>query len=111
VAVTGTGEPERVNGIEVTDGILPALRVQAAIGRRFTADDDSPKSPNRVMLAHGYWERKFGSDPSAVGRQLVLDGKPYEIIGVLPAGFRFMNLNPSALWIRSRMWRWRRGLD
>jgi predicted permease len=94
VAVTGAGEPERVSAIDVTDGILPLLRVQPAIGRRFTADDDSPKSPERVMLTHGYWARKFGSDPSAVGRQITLDGKPYEIIGVLPASFRYMNLNP-----------------
>jgi putative ABC transport system permease protein len=97
VAVTGAGDPERVNGIEVTDGILPILRVQAAIGRRFTADDDSPKSPRRVMLAHGYWQRKFGGDPNVVGRQITLDGDAYEIIGVLPAGFRFLNLNPQVV--------------
>src|SRR5436190_11623694 len=94
VAVTGTGDPERVNGIEVTDGILPILRVQAALGRRFTAEDDSPKSPRRVMLAHGYWQRKFGADPGVIGRPITLDGDSYEIIGVLPAGFRFLNLNP-----------------
>jgi len=94
VAVTGAGEPERVSAIDVTDGVLPALRVQAVIGRRFTADDDSPKSPERVMLMHGYWARKFGSDPSVIGRQITLDGKPSEIIGVLPASFRFMNLHP-----------------
>src|SRR5678816_2388250 len=64
------GEPERVSAIDVTDGVLPALRVQAVIGRRFTADDDSPKSPERVMLMHGYWARKFGSDPSVIGRQI-----------------------------------------
>ena len=94
VAVTGSGEPERVPALEVTDGILPILRVQPALGRRFTAADDTPKSPDRVMLAHGYWERKFGSDPSIVGHLITLDGKPYEIIGVLPASFRFMNLSP-----------------
>ena len=94
VALTGAGEPERVSAIDVTDGVLPALRVQAEIGRRFTADDDSPKSPERVMLMHGYWARKFGSDPAVIGRQITLDGKPYEIIGVLPASFRFMNLHP-----------------
>jgi predicted permease len=97
VAVTGSGEPERVPALEVTDGILPILRVQPALGRRFTAEDDSPKAPERVMLAYGYWQRKFGSDPSVVGRQITLDGKPYEIIGVLPASFHFMNLNPQLL--------------
>ncbi|HEY2432343.1 MAG TPA: ABC transporter permease [Vicinamibacterales bacterium] len=97
VAVTGAGEPERVDALDVTDGILPILRVQAAIGRRFTAADDSPKSPERVMLAYGYWQRKFGGDPSVVGRSIVLDGKPHEIIGVLPARFRFLNLHPQML--------------
>jgi putative ABC transport system permease protein len=97
IAVTGAGEPERVSALEVTDGILPILRIQPALGRRFTADDDRPKSPDRVMLAHAFWMRKFGGDPSAVGRLITLDGKPYEIIGVLPAAFRFSNADPQLL--------------
>jgi putative ABC transport system permease protein len=94
VAVTGIGEPERVTALEVTDGTLAVLRVQPAIGRRFTAEDDSPRTPERVMLMHAYWERKFGSDPSVIGRQVMVDGSPREIIGVLPAGFRFLNATP-----------------
>jgi predicted permease len=94
VAVTGTGEPERISGLVVTDGVLNLLHVQPVLGRRFTAEDDSPKAPPRVMLANAYWQRKFGSDPSVVGRQVTLDGKPYEIVGVLPAGFRFLDTNP-----------------
>ncbi len=94
VTITGAGEPEKVTGLVVTDGILPVLRVQPVLGRRFTADDDSPRTPERIMLAHAYWERKFGSDPSVVGRQLMVDGTPREIIGVLPSGFRFLETNP-----------------
>ena len=97
VAVTGTGEPERVSMLEVSDGLLPILRIQPALGRRFTADDDKPKAPDRVMLSHAFWVRKFGSDPSAIGRLLTIDGKPYEVIGVLPAGFRFSNADPELL--------------
>src|SRR5215471_6740904 len=97
VAVTGTGEPERVSMLEVSDGLLPILRIQPALGRRFTADDDKPKAPDRVMLSHAFWVRKFGSDPSAIGRLLTIDGKAYEIIGVLPAGFRFSNADPELL--------------
>src|SRR4029079_14335804 len=66
VAVTGTGEPERVAALSITDGILPILRVQPMLGRRFTADDDSPKSPERVMLAHAFWQKRFSGDPSAI---------------------------------------------
>jgi predicted permease len=94
VSVTGTGEPERIGALYVTDGTLPALRVQPAIGRNFTAEDDSPKAPPRMMLAHAYWQRKFGSDPSVIGRQMTIDGRPREIIGVLPAGFHFLDTNP-----------------
>src|SRR4029078_11262288 len=94
VAVTGTGEPERISGLVVTDGVLNPLHVHRVLGRRFTAEDGSPKAPPRVMLANAYWQRKFGSDPSVVGRQVTLDGKPYEIVGVLPAGFRFLDTNP-----------------
>src|SRR4051812_42167785 len=94
VSVTGSGEPERVDVLAVTDGILPVLRVQPLLGRRFNADDDSPRTPERVMLAYSYWARKFASDPSVVGRQITVDGTPREIIGVLPASFRFLNASP-----------------
>jgi predicted permease len=97
VSVTGVGEPERVEALNVTDGLLPILRVQAAIGRRFTAADDTPSAPDRVMLAHGYWMRKFGGDASVVGRAITIDGKPREVIGVLPARFAFLNNNPQIL--------------
>ncbi len=94
VSVTGIGEPERVDVLAVTDGTLPVLRIQPVLGRRFTADDDSPKTPERAMLAYSYWVRKFGSDPSVIGRQITVDGTPREIIGVLPASFKFLNANP-----------------
>jgi predicted permease len=97
VSVTGSGEPERVQALLVTDGILPVLRIDAFIGRRFRRDDDTHNAPERVMLAYAYWQRKFGSDPGVVGRQVVIDGKPREIIGVLPADFRFLNHNPQLL--------------
>ena len=94
VSVTGSGEPERVQALFVTDGTLSLLHVNPILGRHFTADDDSPKTPERVLLSHAYWERKFGSDPAVVGKSVVVDGKPREIIGVLPAGFRFLDRNP-----------------
>jgi predicted permease len=97
VAVTGSGEPERVDALLVTDGTLGVLRVQPSLGRRFTADDDSPRTPERVMLSHAYWERKFGSDASAIGRLMTIDGRPREIIGVLPAGFRFLYTSPQVI--------------
>ena len=97
VSVTGTGEPERVQALFVTDGTLSLLHVNPILGRHFTADDDSPKTPERVLLSHAYWERKFGSDQAVIGKSVVVDGKPREIIGVLPAGFRFLDRNPQLI--------------
>jgi len=97
VSVTGTGEPERVQALFVTDGTLSLLHVNPILGRHFTADDDSPKTPERAILSHAYWERKFGSDQGVIGKSVVVDGKPREIIGVLPAGFRFLDRNPQVI--------------
>jgi len=94
VSVTGAGEPERVTALVVTDGALGVLRVQPVLGRRFTAEDDAAKAPPRVMLGHGYWERKFGSDPGVIGKPVTIDGRAHEIIGVLPAGFTFLDNTP-----------------
>jgi len=97
VTVTGAGEPERVQALLVTDGTLALLRVNPPIGRRFDAEDDSPRTPERVMLAHAYWQRTFGGDPGVLGRHVIVEGKPREVIGVLPAGFRFLDNNPQLL--------------
>jgi predicted permease len=94
VSVTGSGEPERVQTLSVTDGTLTLLHVNPVLGRTLSAEDDSPKSPERVLLAHAYWQRKFGSDPAVIGKSVTVDGRPREIVGVLPAGFRFLNQNP-----------------
>lgn len=95
--ITGRGEPEEVQALAVTDGTLPLLRVAAAAGRRFTADDDAPGSRETVMVSHGYWRRALGGDPRAVGQSLIVDGSPREIIGVLPAGFRLLRHAPDVL--------------
>lgn len=91
-------QPEQVETLMVTDGFLPLLRVDAALGRRFTAEDDSPGAPRTVMLTHAYWQRAFGGDPGVVGRSLTVYGSPREIIGVLPADFTFLNADPAFLY-------------
>ncbi len=93
-SVTGTGEPERIEVLYVSDGTLGVLGVEAALGRRFSKEDDSPGSPQRVLLTHGYWQRKLGGDPAVLGRVLIVDGTPREIVGVLPAAFKFLNTAP-----------------
>jgi predicted permease len=95
--VTGLGEPERVDNLSVTHAMLPILRVWPAAGRVFGAKDDEVDSPETVMLSYGYWQRKFGGDRSAVGRRIVVDGKARDIIGVLPQGFRFLDIDADLL--------------
>ncbi|MBO0722111.1 MAG: ABC transporter permease, partial [Blastocatellia bacterium] len=97
VNVTRPGEPERVPALVATDSLLPMLRVTPLHGRFFTREDDSPESPETVILTYGYWSRKFGGDRSIIGRTIELDGKLHTIIGVLPEGFRFLDQSNLAL--------------
>ncbi len=97
VSITGLGAPEQIQSLDVTSGILPALGVQPAIGRWFSAKDDSPGSPATVILTYGYWTRKFGGDASAIGRRIVADGEAKEIIGVMPQNFRFLDQKPDLI--------------
>jgi predicted permease len=97
VSVTGLAEPEEVRTLFVTDGVLPMLGVQPALGRLFSKSDDAPGGPDTVVLSAGYWRAKFGADPSAIGRTLMVDSRPREIIGVLPDTFRFLDRNASIM--------------
>jgi len=89
-----TGDAERVGGVNVTDGFFPTLGVQAALGRLFTLSDDQPDAASTVVLADGFWRRRFAADPSAIGRTLLVNARPATIIGVLPASFRHLEENP-----------------
>ena len=97
LSVTGAGAPEQVRGLDVTDGILPLLGVRPALGRLFTRDDDSPGSPDTVLISYGYWRQKFGGASSVVGRSITVDGKSRQIIGVLPQRFHFLDYEDAEL--------------
>src|SRR5262249_2710772 len=96
-SVTGVGEPEQVRTVRVTDGLVPVLGVSPMLGRTFSRQDDAPNSPETVMLMYGYWQRKFGGDRGIVGQILKVDGKPRQIIGVLPKNFHFLDAEDPAL--------------
>src|SRR5262245_17216537 len=96
-SVTGLAQPEEVRSLIVTDGVLGILGVQPALGRAFTKKDDEPGSPETVILTAGFWRSKFGADPSAIGRRVMLDGRAREIIGVMPDSFRFLDRKPALI--------------
>lgn len=99
LSITGTGQPEQVTGLDVTHEVLPILGVKPALGRLFTQKDDTAGAPDTVILSYGFWQKKFGGSRSVIGQNITADGKPREIIGVLPKGFHFLNWDERALWL------------
>jgi putative ABC transport system permease protein len=96
-SITGLGEPEEVQTLRVTHGTLEALGVPPGIGRWFSHEDDTPGSPESVILASPYWKRRYGGDPSVIGRTVTVDSRPRTVIGVMPDGFRFLNETPDLI--------------
>jgi predicted permease len=95
VSVTGLAEPEQVSELDVTDAVLPLLRIQPILGRVFSRADDLPGSADTIILTFGYWKMRFGGDRSVIGRNMLIDGSPMQIIGVLPETFRFLDVKAS----------------
>jgi predicted permease len=87
--LTGRGVPERIDGARVSSSLFPLFGAKAAVGRVFTPDEDKPGKPPVVILSNGYWKRRFGSDPSVVGKTLTLNGNTVTIVGVMAADFVF----------------------
>ncbi len=92
VAVTGFDQPERVDGIGATFRLLPMLGVEPVLGRGLTEQDSQSGSPEVVLLSYGYWQRRFGGDPKAIGKRIMADSTSREIVGVLPKGFWFLDI-------------------
>jgi putative ABC transport system permease protein len=87
--LTGQGDPEQLVGALVSHDSLAALGVAPAPGRAFRPDEDQRGADGVVIISHRLWERRFGADPSLVGKKIPLDGVNREVIGVMPAGFKF----------------------
>jgi putative ABC transport system permease protein len=100
MTVTGGDEPEQVAGVFVSWDLFPTLGVAAVGGRHFTPKEGEPDGPAVVMLSGGYWQRRFGSDPDAVGQSITVNGFPLTIVGVMPPDFHF--LHNADLWMPMR---------
>jgi predicted permease len=100
--LSGTGDPSQVNASRVTAGIFSALAVAPQLGRVFTADEDEHHQ-QVLVLSYATWHSRFNADPQIIGKKVLLDRKPYIVIGVMPRGFEFPlipgQLNRAELWV------------
>lgn len=82
--VSGAGDPERVSAALASKEFLPALGIKPIVGRNFLPEEDRPGGPPAVLISHALWQRRFHSDPAAIGRNLTVDGIPRTVVGVVP---------------------------
>ena len=89
VTLTGGDAPEQLRNLATSADLFPLLGVQPRLGRYFSAPEEQPGGAPVAVLSHGVWQRRFGSDPNIVGRQITLDGESTTVLGVMPPGFAF----------------------
>src|SRR5215216_1932369 len=88
-SLTGEDRPEQLWALHLSADMFNLLGVNPSAGRTFHSDEDQPGSEHVVVLSHRLWQRKFGGDPTIVGRAITLDGASYEVIGIMPPEFSF----------------------
>ena len=93
LSLTGAGEPERLAAARVSSSLFPMLAAHTRLGRTFLEEEDQPGHDSVVVLSSELWQRRFASDPNVVGRKIMLEGRPYEIVGVLSSDFHFPKLS------------------
>ena len=89
--ITGLAQPEQAHAALISDGVLQTLNVAPIAGRWLSQADQNPHGAKARMLSYGYWQRRFGGDPSAIGRNITIDAQSRQIIGVMPRGFRMVS--------------------
>ncbi len=97
-SITSHGEAERLLGVRATADVFKLLGVGAALGRTFAPDEDQPGKDKVVVLSHALWRRRFAQNPEIVGRDIILDGRPHTVIGVMPEDFFFPEIDRE-LWV------------
>ena len=90
----GRDEAERAGWVQVTEGFFPTLRIQPVLGRAISAEDDRPGATRVALISDGFWRRRFGADPSIIGRSISFNAVPVMVIGVLPPAYRHLEVNP-----------------
>ena len=96
--LSGDGEPEELPGRKVTANLWTVLGVQAFVGRVFTEDEDV-RGVRVAVISYGLWQRRFGGSRDVLGRTIMLNDSPYEVIGVMPREFYFMPSRDVDIWM------------
>ncbi len=101
VNLSNVSAPEHVEGLRISQSILPMLGVPPLLGRWFATGEDKEGADHEVILSYAFWQRHFGGDPNLIGKPLTLDGESFTIVGVMPQGFRFAPFwaTKSELWM------------
>jgi predicted permease len=89
--ITGIAEPEQVQDVDISSGVLETLAVPPALGRWFSPGDQDPHGQKSIILSYGYWQRRFGGDRNVIGRAVQVDAQTRVIVGVMPRGFRIVD--------------------
>jgi putative ABC transport system permease protein len=97
--LSGDGEPEQVPGLRVTASLFTVLGIPPQLGRTFLPEEEEAGNNRVVVLSHGLWTRRFGADPSIVGKTIQLDSQPHVVVGVMPASFTFRFGIVRQLWV------------
>jgi putative ABC transport system permease protein len=93
-AITGAGDPEQVATVSMTHGVLSALGVQPYLGRWFSSADETPGAQKAVILSYKYWQRRFSGSQRILGQLVLIDFVPYQVVGVMPRSYEFLNADP-----------------
>lgn len=91
MSLTDGDQPERTSGARVSANLFSTLRVKPVLGRDFAAAEDQPGAASVVIISHRIWQERYGADPNLIGRSMLVDGKSYQIVGVLPPGIFYPN--------------------
>src|SRR2546421_3258875 len=101
--MTGRGSPVQMRIARVSASFFPTLRAWPALGRALSAEEDVDGAPRTAVLTDGFWRRELGADPAALGRSLILDGRSYTIVGVMPPDFQFALLRQAEVLVPMAM--------
>ena len=102
ITLTGEGEPEMLHGVRVSSNYFSVLGVKPALGREFLPEEDRPATRRVVVLSHGLWQRRFGSESEIIGKPIALGGQSFTVVGVMPRGFE--DLIAERLYQKADLW-------